>query len=84
MNRAGHEITTLLMCGGLSKNPLFVQQHADVTGFAVVLPREQEVMVVGSAILAAKASGHVKTLWVFFPPVFCGRVILALTLACLV
>lgn len=32
MQAAGHEITTLFLCGGLSKNPLFVQMHADITG----------------------------------------------------
>ncbi|XP_069934530.1 FGGY carbohydrate kinase domain-containing protein isoform X12 [Oryctolagus cuniculus] len=32
MEAAGHSITTLFLCGGLSKNPLFVQMHADITG----------------------------------------------------
>lgn len=32
MQAAGHDITTLFLCGGLSKNPLFVQMHADITG----------------------------------------------------
>nr|XP_045226028.1 FGGY carbohydrate kinase domain-containing protein isoform X3 [Macaca fascicularis] len=32
MEAAGHSISTLFLCGGLSKNPLFVQMHADVTG----------------------------------------------------
>lgn len=32
MQAAGHEISTLFLCGGLSKNPLFVQMHADITG----------------------------------------------------
>ncbi|XP_030427381.1 FGGY carbohydrate kinase domain-containing protein isoform X3 [Gopherus evgoodei] len=32
LQSAGHHISTLFLCGGLSKNPLFVQMHADVTG----------------------------------------------------
>jgi len=32
MEAAGHHINTLFLCGGLSKNPLFVQMHADITG----------------------------------------------------
>ena len=32
MQRAGHQIELVLACGGLSKNPLFVQTHADATG----------------------------------------------------
>ena len=32
MTKAGHDITTLFLCGGLSKNPLFVQLHANTTG----------------------------------------------------
>lgn len=32
MEAAGHSISTLFLCGGLSKNPLFVQMHADITG----------------------------------------------------
>ncbi|KAM7444684.1 hypothetical protein ABFA07_006777 [Porites harrisoni] len=57
LNKAGHRINTLFLCGGLTKNELFIQTHADVTGLPCVLPRESESVVVGSAILGACASG---------------------------
>ncbi|XP_017399502.1 FGGY carbohydrate kinase domain-containing protein isoform X1 [Cebus imitator] len=64
MEAAGHSISTLFLCGGLSKNPLFVQMHADITGVAlscagmpVVLSQEVESVLVGAAILGACASG---------------------------
>ncbi|XP_014726040.1 PREDICTED: FGGY carbohydrate kinase domain-containing protein isoform X2 [Sturnus vulgaris] len=57
MQAAGHDISTLFLCGGLSKNPLFVQMHADITGKPVVLSKEVESVLVGAAILGACASG---------------------------
>ncbi|XP_016015396.1 FGGY carbohydrate kinase domain-containing protein isoform X3 [Rousettus aegyptiacus] len=57
MQAAGHSISTLFLCGGLSKNPLFVQMHADITGMPVVLSQEVESVLVGAAILGACASG---------------------------
>ncbi|VTJ79662.1 Hypothetical predicted protein, partial [Marmota monax] len=57
METAGHSISTLFLCGGLSKNPLFVQMHADITGMSVVLSQEVESVLVGAAILGACASG---------------------------
>ncbi|XP_034980168.1 FGGY carbohydrate kinase domain-containing protein isoform X2 [Zootoca vivipara] len=56
MQAAGHNVNTLFMCGGLSKNPLFVQMHADITGMPVVLAHEVESVLTGAAILGACAS----------------------------
>ncbi|XP_070602122.1 FGGY carbohydrate kinase domain-containing protein isoform X2 [Erythrolamprus reginae] len=56
MQVAGHRINTLFMCGGLSKNPLFVQMHADIIGMPVVLAQEVESVLMGAAILGAFAS----------------------------
>ena len=38
MNRKGYPIGTLLACGGGTKNPVFLREHADITGCAIVLP----------------------------------------------
>ncbi|XP_063092674.1 FGGY carbohydrate kinase domain-containing protein isoform X6 [Cavia porcellus] len=57
MEAAGHSINTLFLCGGLSKNPLFVQMHVDITGMPAVLSQEVESVLVGAAILGACASG---------------------------
>ncbi|KAM7378953.1 hypothetical protein PAMP_004538 [Pampus punctatissimus] len=56
MKEAGHDIRTLFLCGGLSKNALFVQIHANATGLPVVLPDQMEAVLVGAAILGACAS----------------------------
>ncbi|XP_053185371.1 FGGY carbohydrate kinase domain-containing protein [Scomber japonicus] len=56
MKEAGHDIRTLFLCGGLSKNPLYVQIHANATGLPVVLPDQMEAVLVGAAILGACAS----------------------------
>ncbi|KAG7330572.1 hypothetical protein KOW79_006794 [Hemibagrus wyckioides] len=56
LREAGHDITTVFLCGGLSKNPLFVRMHANVTGLPMVLPAEREAVLVGAAVLGACAS----------------------------
>ncbi|KAG7259974.1 hypothetical protein CRUP_036722 [Coryphaenoides rupestris] len=62
MTQAGHDITTLFLCGGLSKNPLFVQIHANATGLPLVLPGQTEAVLVGAAILGACASQEYQTI----------------------
>lgn len=57
MNKAGYRIQTLFATGGDTKNPVFLREHADVTGCRVVLPKEPEAVLLGSAILGAVASG---------------------------
>ncbi|XP_037497541.1 FGGY carbohydrate kinase domain-containing protein isoform X1 [Jatropha curcas] len=56
-NAHGHkQIDILLACGGLSKNLVFVQEHADITGCPIILPRESESVLLGAAILGAVAA----------------------------
>ena len=56
MTNAGHKIESLLICGGLSQNPLFVHTQADVLSLPVLLPKERESVLVGSAILGSCAA----------------------------
>ncbi|KAL9154725.1 hypothetical protein ABFS82_10G135000 [Erythranthe guttata] len=60
-NAQGHKIDTLLACGGLTKNSLFIQEHADITGCPIILPRENESVLLGAAILGAVASKKYST-----------------------
>jgi ribulose kinase len=57
MNARGYRIDTLVVCGGDVKNPVFVREHADATGCRIVLPRESEAVLLGSAMLGAVAAG---------------------------
>lgn len=57
MNAHGHRITTLVATGGDTRNPLFLREHADATGCPIVLPKEPEAVLLGSAMLGAVASG---------------------------
>ncbi|XP_055531896.1 FGGY carbohydrate kinase domain-containing protein [Wyeomyia smithii] len=55
--RSGREsIRSILLCGGLSKNSLFVQTHADICSVPVLLPLETEAVLLGSAIMGACAA----------------------------
>ncbi|XP_069794613.1 FGGY carbohydrate kinase domain-containing protein isoform X6 [Narcine bancroftii] len=62
MQNAGHQINTLFMCGGLSKNLLFVQVHSDISGMPVVLAEEVESVLVGAAVVGAYASGDFQSI----------------------
>lgn len=57
MRGAGYEPEILVACGGDTKNDLFVREHAEATGCRIVLPREPEAVLAGSAILGAVAAG---------------------------
>lgn len=57
MNKAGLRIRTVFVCGGGAKNPVFLREHADITGCELVLPKEPEAVLLGAAALGAVASG---------------------------
>ncbi len=58
MRENGHRVHTLVATGGDAKNPVFLREHADVTGCRIVLPREPEAVLLGSAMLGAVASAR--------------------------
>uniref|UniRef100_A0A3B3U8L7 FGGY carbohydrate kinase domain-containing protein n=1 Tax=Poecilia latipinna TaxID=48699 RepID=A0A3B3U8L7_9TELE len=64
MKEAGYDIRTLFLCGGLSKNLLFVQIQASATALPVVLPDQSEAVLVGAAVLGACASQDYGTIQV--------------------
>ena len=57
LNAQGYDIKRLYAVGGGTKNPLWLQQHADITGAALHLPEEPEAVLLGAALLGAVASG---------------------------
>jgi len=55
---AGHApITSIFVTGGLVNNPLYLQAHADVTGCVLETPSESEAVLLGAAVLGARAGG---------------------------
>jgi len=59
---AGGRVTALRVCGGPAHSDAWNRIKADVTGFPVEVPGILETAVVGSAVLAAVASGVHPTL----------------------
>jgi FGGY-family pentulose kinase len=57
MNDAGHRIDRIVICGGGTKNPLLLQEHADALGRDLHLVAEEDAVNLGAALLAAVASG---------------------------
>ncbi|MBC7005588.1 FGGY-family carbohydrate kinase [Photobacterium sp. BZF1] len=54
----GHQITEIHMCGGATKNTLWMRELSDATGLPVYLNSEPEAVLLGSAIMAAVASEY--------------------------
>ncbi|GBN10049.1 FGGY carbohydrate kinase domain-containing protein [Araneus ventricosus] len=75
LQEKGHIIKCLLVCGGLSKNPLYVQMHADITGLPIIVPNSSEPVLLGCAILAASAAKYYPSV-VSAMTVMCGNGIL--------
>ncbi|KAK3777603.1 hypothetical protein RRG08_021720 [Elysia crispata] len=55
MEKHGHQISLVYLCGGLRKNAFYVQTHADVLGRPVVLPDAKDPVLLGAAMLGAQA-----------------------------
>lgn len=52
----GYEIRQIHAVGGGTKNPVWLREHADITGLPIHLPEEPEAVLLGSAILGAVAA----------------------------
>ena len=63
LNEHGYRIDSILACGGGTKNPVSVREHADITGCRMILPGEPEAVLLGSAILGAVAAGDFASLF---------------------
>ena len=57
MNEKGYEISDIYICKRHTKNEIFLQEHADITGCRIHLPKEREAVLLGTATLAAVAAG---------------------------
>lgn len=62
LNAKGYGITTLFISGGFTKNPVFLSEHADACGLAIVCPEDNEAVLLGASILGATASGAFEAL----------------------
>lgn len=57
--QAGYKpFKSLLVCGGIIKDPLFVSTQADAASLPILQPHEKDSVLVGSAILGACASQY--------------------------
>lgn len=61
LNEKGYQIQQIMATGGGTKNELFLKEHADICGCDIVLPREDEAVLLGSAVLGAVAGGQYST-----------------------
>jgi FGGY-family pentulose kinase len=57
MAEAGYQTEAIYVTGGSAKNRLWLRETADITGCRVVVNREPEAVLLGSAILGATAAG---------------------------
>lgn len=57
MNEAGYETNAIYVTGGSAKNRYWLRETADITGCRVIVNREPEAVLLGSAILGAVAAG---------------------------
>lgn len=54
---AGHCIDRIVMCGGATKNPLWLREYANATGRSIHLVEEEDAVTLGAALLGAVACG---------------------------
>jgi len=57
LNEQGYAIEKIMATGGGTKNEFFLKEHADICECQIVLPKENEAVLLGSAVLGAVAGG---------------------------
>uniref|UniRef100_A0A6B2EEV8 Putative ribulose kinase n=1 Tax=Phlebotomus kandelakii TaxID=1109342 RepID=A0A6B2EEV8_9DIPT len=57
LTQFSRQFRAIVICGGLSLNPIYVQAHADVCHVPVFIPSEPESVLLGASILGAQAAG---------------------------
>jgi len=57
LENAGHDCNEIIIAGGTTRSPLWLQMHADVTGKPVVLCENIDSPLLGCAILASVGAG---------------------------
>lgn len=62
MRASGYQPDEFRICGGATRSDFWMQVHADVSGIPLTLTRVPDAPALGSAILAAVATGEFKTI----------------------
>lgn len=57
LRERGVSIGAVTACGGMTRSPLWLHIHADVTGLPIRVTRDQDASLLGSAVMAARAAG---------------------------
>ncbi|ORM71196.1 FGGY-family carbohydrate kinase [Pantoea rwandensis] len=57
MTQAGHVIDDIFLCGGATRNPLWLREYANATGRPVRLIQDDDPVTLGAAISGAVAAG---------------------------
>ena len=58
MQQAGHHVSRLFLCGGVTRNPLWLREYANATGRTLHLAAEEDAVTLGAALLGAVDSGE--------------------------
>ena len=54
----GHTVNSVTICGGLANSALYLRTQADVLSMQVVVPKEQQSVLLGAAMLGMAASSQ--------------------------
>jgi FGGY-family pentulose kinase len=62
LNMKGYKVSTLVATSGEVQDPVFLREHADVTGCEILLPASDDVGMLGTAMLGAMADAQYPSL----------------------